>query len=84
MRWAAALADEGDLPAGAADPLHRVDTVGQRRSGRAAEPPAGAGGGRRRERISPRLAPAAEQKSRRELVSPEWVIDRAGRFEDPR
>ena len=48
MRRAAALAGELDPPAGAADPGN-----GQRRGGRAGDPPAGDGGGRRASGSSP-------------------------------
>lgn len=63
MRGTAALANEFDLPAGAAEAVIR-----HRRGRRAADPPAGDGGGRRRQRVFLRLAPAAEQQSRQALA----------------
>jgi len=59
MRWAAALADERDLPAGAADAV-----MGQRRGRCASEPPAGERGRGLRQRIGARTAPAPEQQGR--------------------
>jgi len=65
MRGAAALPDQSDPPAGAAEPFERADRgIGQRRRGRAADPPAGRRRRRRGERIGAGLAPAAEQKRR--------------------
>ena len=59
MRRAAALADEGDPPAGAADPRR----CGQRRGGRAGDPPAGERG-RRARRADPRRPPRQRRSSK--------------------
>jgi len=60
MRGPAALADERDLPAGAADTVVR-----QGRCGRPGEPPAGERGRRLGERVIPGPAPAPEHQRRR-------------------
>src|SRR3954470_19767611 len=57
--WAAALPDERDLPAGAADAL-----VGQGRGRGAGDPPAGERRRGKRKRIFTRPAPAPQQQGR--------------------
>ena len=59
MRWAAALPDERDMPAGAADPF-----LGQRLGRCAGDPPAGERRRREAKRIHVRLAPAPQHQGR--------------------
>lgn len=68
MRRAAALADQSDPPASAADPFLGIDPVRRRRRGGAADPPARAGGGGGGQRLLVRAPPAPEQQRRRAAI----------------